>query len=154
MLRGSSKRELAVIVAVFAVRMMEMSIDHVVNMISVGHGFVSAVGTMGVGGFVTLTGVIRGAVRGVAAIDFQRMFVHVTIMRVVKVPGMKVVDVVAMLDGRVSTIGAVGVLVVLVFVTTHSVFLLTGVFEHASNKLGDVAVGERVELVLAFAPPR
>jgi hypothetical protein len=55
----------AVIVAVCAVRVMEMPIDDVVGVIAMQHGIVPAARPMGVGLLVSPARVRRGALRGI-----------------------------------------------------------------------------------------
>ncbi len=67
---------MAVIVAVSAVRMMEMPPDQVVHMIAVGDGGVAAVGTVHMVVRVSAAGVRRRASVRVFGADIEHMVIH------------------------------------------------------------------------------
>jgi len=82
-----------VIVAVILVGVVEVAANQVVDMVAVGDGLMSAVGTMNVVGLVALALVLRGAAVGVGVARRDRMLVHMVSMGVVEVAVMEVVEV-------------------------------------------------------------
>ena len=97
------------IVAVVAVRMVEMPIDEVVDVIAVRHGLVAASGTVDVVRIVPRAAMLGGAADRVGLVDGERMRIDVVVVCMVQRAVVQVVDVVAVNDGRVSAIGAVNV---------------------------------------------
>lgn len=60
-----------------AVRMVQVAVDQVIDMVAVGNRFVAAAGTVAVGLVVSVALVFRGAAVRVLGADFQHMLVHV-----------------------------------------------------------------------------
>lgn len=104
--------ERAVVVAVVAVRMVEVPVDQVVRVVVMRDGFVSAPVSVRMGPVVTVTHVGRSAVGGVRFVDGDDVFVHMITMRVVKMAVMKVVRVTLMRDGQMTAGRTVDVVVV------------------------------------------
>ena len=96
-----------VVVAVVAVRMVQVAGHQVVHMVAVRHGFVTATGAVDVLPIVTGAGVLRRASGRVLAVHFQGVLVAMVAVRVVQVAVVQVIDVPGMLDGRVAAISAV-----------------------------------------------
>jgi hypothetical protein len=96
-----------VIVAVAFVRVMQMTGDEVVDVITVWNGLVTAALAVNVAA-VVLGAVMfgRAAVR-VLAVDLEHVLVDVTLVRMVQVPFVQVVHVVTVRDARMTTIVAV-----------------------------------------------
>jgi len=90
---------------------MQTAIDQVVDMIAVGHGFVTPIGPVDVVGRMAAA-LAMGAVIRIGGIDLQHMLVHVIAMHVVQVAVVEVVDVASVLDGGVATIRTVLVAVI------------------------------------------
>ena len=101
-------------IAVIAARMMQMTIDEVVNMIAMRNSLVTAVFPMLVVCVVAAASVSLGAVVRVSSGDSENMFVDMFTMRRVKVAIMEIIDVVCMLDRCMAATGAVLVGIVLV----------------------------------------
>jgi hypothetical protein len=114
------------IVAVTAVRVMEVSADNVVDMVSMWNPFMATRGAMGVVLCMTFASVIRRAGIRVHFSHRHCMFVHVAGMRIVHVPIMKIIGMTVMRYGGVSTTVAVRVIVsgVLVTLGFHEISLL------------------------------
>jgi hypothetical protein len=87
------------IIAMAIMWVMQPSVDEVIDVITVGHAFVSAVRPMG----VRAPGVGRAA-RGVGVADLNKMFVDVVPMHVMQMTIVKVIDMVMMAHSRVSTV--------------------------------------------------
>ena len=100
-----------VVVAVVAVGVMQVAVDEVVDMVSVGDRFV----TTGVGAAL----VCGGAVGWVGGADFERVLIDVVVVDVMEVAVVEVVDVARMLDCGVSAAFAVHVIVGFVFLAAH-----------------------------------
>ena len=116
----------AVVVAVAAVRVVQVTVDQVVDVVTVGHGLVAAAGAMHVVARVPATVVARSAGPGVGGVDLDLALVRVALVRAMHVAVVQVADVVAVLDGGVAALGAVGVIVVVVLVAVHE--LVVGCF--------------------------
>ncbi len=98
-----------------AVLVVQASVDQVVDVVAVRHRFVSTAGAMHMTRLVISAAVVGIAAVGVAVGDLDHVLVNVISMRVVKVPVVQVVDVVAVLDGDMAAPGTmrVGVVVML-----------------------------------------
>jgi hypothetical protein len=99
-----------VVVAVVAVRVVQLSVHQVVDVVAVGNGFVPAAGTMPVTPLVAVVEP-RGALRRVALVHRDPVLVHVVLVRVMETPVVEVVDVPVVPDGRVPTGGSMLVIV-------------------------------------------
>ena len=91
-----------VIVAVPLVGMMEVSVDEVIDMISMGNGFVSASLSMLVFGAMRAAGMARRAIGRIGGTDLDAVLVDMIGMRVVEMSIMKVVDVTVVTDCGMS----------------------------------------------------
>lgn len=118
--RGLGEGERPVVVAVALVRMMEMAVDEIVEVISVGNRLVAAARAMRVPRLVAPAIVIRGASLRVGTVDLDCVLVDVVAMGMVKVTLVQVVDVAGMGHGRVPAVLAVNVIVpFMYFVSFH-----------------------------------
>lgn len=115
----SPRRDDPVAVAVATVRMVEMPLHQVVDMVAVRDGFVTAAGTMQVPCVVTTARVRGRTVRGIRTTHRERVLVHVPVVRVVEMTVVEVVDVAVVLDGGVSARRAVDVIVLRVNLVAH-----------------------------------
>ena len=100
------------IVAVSVVRMVQVPVDDVVHMITMGYGFVAAFATVGMLCIVPLTGVAIRAVRGVRGRHLKLVLVDVAFMRVMHVTVVQKVSVAVMLNSGMPTFGAMLVVVI------------------------------------------
>jgi hypothetical protein len=103
-----------VVVAVVAVRMVEVVGNQVVDVISVRHRLMTASGPVGVPGLMALAGVLRGAVLGVRFADLDDVLVDVALVRVMEVAVVEVVHVSVVADRDVAAVRTVLVVVTLV----------------------------------------
>ncbi len=106
----------AVVVAVAAVRMMQVPEHHVVHVISVGDRVVTAARAVHVVGLVRSARVIGRARVGVRGVHRERVLVSVVAVHVVEVPVVKVIGVPVVLDGLVPAARSVAMLAVVVVV--------------------------------------
>jgi hypothetical protein len=104
--------QLAVIVAVGAVRMVQMAIHQVINMVAMRHGFVSAVGTVSVGLLMAGAAVVRRAFLRIRRSHLNLMVVHMIAVTVMQVAIVKVIGVAVVFHGGVSAVWAVPVAVI------------------------------------------
>lgn len=148
------------VVAVGAVRMVQVPVDEVVDVVAVGHGLVAAGGTVDVTGVMSRARVGRRAGPGVGAADLDAALVDVTVVQAMQVPVVQVVDVVAVPDGGVAAVGAVLVRVVVVdAMNGHGGLLrsgaaasgLRGMVDGGSHDGQDVVVCEGVRHVPTVA---
>lgn len=101
------------VVAVRAVRMVKMSVHQVVHMVAMGHCLMPAARSVPVLAVMTAAIVVGRAALGIVRPNVDHVLVDMAFMRMMKVPIVKVVDVVAMLDGDMPAIGPVGMGVIL-----------------------------------------
>jgi hypothetical protein len=113
-----------VVVAVAAMRMVQMLGHQEVGVVTVRNGFVTASASVAVAGIVRLAGVRRRAAGRVGPGDRQRVLVDVIAVDAVEVPIVDVVGVPVVLDADVAALRAMGVRVVRVdLVFAHSLLL-------------------------------
>ncbi|MFO1057572.1 MAG: hypothetical protein U1E53_11475 [Dongiaceae bacterium] len=96
-------------IAMAAMGMMQVPVHEIVNMTAVRHGLVSAVGAMGMVRLMTSTPVIRRADVRVRFRHLDHMLVHVVAMRMVQMPVMQIVDVIAVPHSGMAAAGAMRV---------------------------------------------
>lgn len=97
-----------VVVAVIAMRVVQVTLYEVVDVIAVGNRFVATVGTMLMLGVVPRTVVRRSADVWVGGGNFEHMLFHLTVrIYMVQVSVVQVIDVVTVPDTGVFAIGAV-----------------------------------------------
>lgn len=111
-----------VIVAVIAVGMVKVSLNKIVDMVAVRHGGMPAPRSMDMVGGVAAALVLGRARRRVGRVHLELVLLHLAALWVVQVTVMKIVDVIAVLNGRVAA--ARPVLVRMVGVVAHSKLLL------------------------------
>jgi hypothetical protein len=96
------------IVAMRSMRVVQVAVDEIVDVIAVGDGFVAATGAVLVVGRVTAAAVGRGAVGRVGSTDGERvLFDGSALGRVVQMAVVQVVGVPVVLDAGVPASGAV-----------------------------------------------
>ncbi|MCR6475192.1 hypothetical protein NU688_03400 [Variovorax sp. ZS18.2.2] len=90
------------IIAMIPVRMMKVTVNQVVDVIAMRHGFVAAVGTVNMPCLMTRAAMVRRALIGIRDRDFKGVFVHVAVVHVVQMAVMQIVDMVTVRDGGVA----------------------------------------------------
>jgi hypothetical protein len=103
-----------VVVAVVAMRVVEVSIDEIVDVVTVRHGFVPASGAVNVVGVVPSTVVVRSAIGWVFVGHFEAVLVDMVAVWVMQVTVVKVIDVVSVDDRGVPAVFTVDVIVIVV----------------------------------------
>jgi hypothetical protein len=97
--------QLAVIVAVTAMRMVQVANHEVVDMVAVRHPFMAAPSAADVPGFVTRCR--RGAAVRKSGADFDNVFIDVIGVRMMQMPFVQVIDMTVVFHGGVAAAGAV-----------------------------------------------
>ncbi len=101
------------VIAVVAMRMMQVAVDEIVDVIPMGHRFVTATRTMYMAGLVSAAGVIGSTDFGVRFADFDDMlFDGAVCILMVQMPVVQVVGMTIMIHGCVATLLAVLMLVI------------------------------------------
>jgi hypothetical protein len=97
-----------------AVGMVQMPFHEIVDVIAMWHGLVSATGTMDMAGLMAGTAVSRRAGIRIRLRHLDHVLVHMVAMRMVQMPIMEVIDMVAVTHGGMAATSAmrVGVTVV------------------------------------------
>ena len=109
------------IITMVAVRMVQMPIDEVVDVVPVRNSFVSAARPVNVSGIVTAAGMPRSTGFGIGITDRQRVLFNVsTFGLVMKVAIVQIIDMIVVLDRLVATVFAMFVVVICMFVTLFS----------------------------------
>ena len=101
---ASGDLDLAVVVAVVAVGVVQVAIDQVIDVVAVRHRFVAAAGAVAVALGVLAAVVAGRAGRGVGAPDRQGVLLDRAAVLVVQVAVVQVVGVAVVLDGRVAAV--------------------------------------------------
>lgn len=101
------------------VRVMEMPLYEIVDVIPMWHGFVTAPRSVDVIGGVTGTGMPGGASRGVGAAHFHDVLIGMIAMRGMEVPVVEVVHMIAVFHRRVTAAFAMDVRMIFVNFAGH-----------------------------------
>lgn len=108
-------RHVPMVIAVITLGMVKVSVDEVVDMVAVWHRLVPTVDTVLVGCIMAIAVMTVGAVGWVLGVYFKGVFIHMPFVRRMKMPVVKVVGVVVMLDRCVAAFLAVLVGVIFVY---------------------------------------
>lgn len=101
-----------VVIAVIAVRMMKVAVDQIVDVITMRYRFVSAARPVDMARIMGATVMVGCTLVRVLCADLKPVLVYMIGMRMMQVPVMEVIDVIAMFDGRVPAVRAVLMVVV------------------------------------------
>jgi hypothetical protein len=104
--------ERAVVVAVVAVRVMQVAVDQVVDVITVRHRLVPAAGAVLVARLVPFAAMLGRAAAGIAGRHLDHVLVDVVAVRMMQVTVVEIVDVIAMAHRAMPAIGPVLVRVI------------------------------------------
>jgi len=116
-----------VVVAVAAMRVMEMSVDEIVDVVAMRDGLVAATSSMPVSGIVTGADVAGCTSRRIGAAHFDHMLIEMIVVRLMEVAVVKIVHVIAVLDGDMAATGSVNMVMPLVnLMFVRHVLLLVG----------------------------
>jgi hypothetical protein len=103
------------IIAVVAMRMVEVTVDEIANVVAVGDGLVSAAGAVFMVLGMPSAGVLRRAAGGVGGRDFDHVLIDMTVVHVMQMAIMQIVDVASMLHSGMTAAGPVDMRMVGVF---------------------------------------
>lgn len=129
------QRDGTVMVTVAVVGVVQVAVHQIVHVVAVRHGRVATIGAMLMRGIVP-GAIVRGAIGRIGRADFQGALVVVPVMRTVEVSVVQIVDVVAVLHRRVAAAGAVGMVVLFVYVVAHRRFSVQGSSSGSSRAVG------------------
>jgi hypothetical protein len=87
-------------------RVMEVAIDQIVDMLAMRHGFVAAVRPVCMPLLMACALMFRGATFWIGRADFYYMLINVTAVRVMQVPVMQVIDVPVVHDPGMAAVRA------------------------------------------------
>lgn len=90
-----------------AVRVMQVTVHQVIDVIAMGYGLVAAPGAVNVSGGMAGAGMLRGALVRIGGRNREDVLVHVIVVRVMHVAVVKVVHVTVVADGDVIASGTV-----------------------------------------------
>ena len=99
------------IVAVFAMRVVQMIADPVIDMVAMRHRVMAAAGTVNMTGFMPGAAMVRGAAFRVLARHREHVLVAVIAVRVVQMAVVQVIDMAVMAHGLMPAAGAVAMIV-------------------------------------------
>lgn len=130
----------AVVVAVVTMSVMQVAVDQVVDMIAVRHRFMTAVWAVLVRCIVSAAAVIGRTRCWVGCVDRQSMLVGMPVVGMMQVTIVQIVDMVTVLHGGMSAIGAVAVVVIFVgraiVAVGHDSFLGCCITRRRARKVG------------------
>jgi uncharacterized membrane protein HdeD (DUF308 family) len=101
-----------VVVAVIAMRMVQVSVDEIIDVVAMRHGFVTARRAVDVGRIMAATAVTRRTLVGIFRTDRECMLVYMIAVRMMHMTVVQIVDVIVVLDCRMPTVCAMLMLVV------------------------------------------
>lgn len=90
------------VVAVAAMRMMQVSFDQIIDMVAMRDGFMTAAGAVDMSAIVGAAVVLGGAGRRVGGRQADGVLIDVALMQVVQVTVMQIVDMIVVLDGGMT----------------------------------------------------
>jgi hypothetical protein len=89
------------VIAMVAMRVMQVAVDEIIDVIPVRHGGMAAAWAMNVAGRMRAATVIRRAGRGVRPRHFQDVLLHLAAVGIMQVAVVEIVHVVSVLNGGV-----------------------------------------------------
>ena len=130
---GLDDLDRAVIVAMIAMRMVQAAIDQIIDVIAMGHRLMAAIRPMHMAGIMALAGLAVVAAVRVLGADLDDMLIDMIAMRVMEVPIVKIIHMVAMADGGMAAILTVlmRVIVVDAAVVAHGSSFISDLRAHA-----------------------
>lgn len=100
------------IIAVIAVRMVQMAVDEIVDMITVRNRFVAAARAMNVSSVMSGAAMVGRATIRILVAHFNPMLVHMIRVRMVKMAIVEIIHVAGVPDSNVAAAGSMRVVVV------------------------------------------
>lgn len=123
-------------IAVARMRMVQVALHQVIDVVAVRHGFMTAIRSMRVPGGVSSARMAAGTHVRIARADLQHVLVGVIAMRRVQVAIVKIIDMIPMLHSRVAAAGTMDMGMILVNIAGHNYpFLAENPSETCSSAL-------------------
>lgn len=114
------------VIAVTVVRMVQVALHQVVDMVTMRDRFMPTAFSMNVAGIMSRAGVIRCALVRVGFTDLKHVLVNVALVQRMQVAIVEIVDVTIVQDCGVTTAGAMRMIMIFVNRVTHSSVLPFG----------------------------
>lgn len=102
-------RQRTVIIAMIAMRMMQASIDEIVDVVTVRNCLMTAAGAMPMRRFMSARTVLRRATIGVAVGHFEDVVLGMAILHMLQMTVIEIIEVVLMPNGNMAAVGAMDV---------------------------------------------
>jgi len=113
------------VIAMITVRMVQMTIDQVIDMVTMGHRLMAAAWAMYMAGGVAGALMVWRAALGILSVNRQAVLVNMIAMHMVQVAVVQVIDMTIMLNRRMATARLVLMVMVGVFrASTHDSCLI------------------------------
>lgn len=103
------------VIAVVAVREVQVAVYKVADVVAVGHGLVTTIGSMHVACLVTVAAVVGCARRWIGVRNLNGVLVHMVAVWMVQMPIVQIIHMAVVFDGSVAASRTVYVVVVVVF---------------------------------------
>jgi hypothetical protein len=139
-----------VVITVIAVRMMKVAVDQIVDVIAVRHRFVSAARPVDMARIMGAAMVARRTLIRICRADLKLVLVYMIAMRMMQVPIMQVIDMIAMFDGRVPAVRAVLMVVVVMMGFVAGAHLEAPRFIWHCQRDGRVQVGPAMKNAASY----
>jgi hypothetical protein len=120
------------VITMVAVRVMQVPVDEIVNMIHMRHAFVTAPRAMHMGPIVSSAGMIGCALVPVRAVAFENVFVNVIAVQVMQMTIVQIVGMAVVPDRDVTAARSMCVSVMFVFLASFA-GLLDSSLSHPSS---------------------
>ena len=95
------------VIAMAVVRMVQMTVHKIIDVVAMWHGFVTAARAVNVACFMAVAVVIRGADIRIDRANGNAVFIHMPLVRVVQMAVVQVINVAIMFNGGVAAVCAV-----------------------------------------------
>lgn len=102
-------------ITVVAMRMMQMAVNQVIDMVAMRNRLMSASRTVDMASIMPGTDVIRGALGGVSGTDLQHMLVNVRTVDMVQMAIVQIVGMTGVVYGQMSAARAMLMIVIVMF---------------------------------------
>jgi hypothetical protein len=97
------------VIAMAIMRVMQVIADEIVDVVSVGHGFMTAARPVDVIRSMSATMMVGRAARGIVGADFQHVLIHMIAVHMMQMAIVQIVDMIAVSHSRMAAARAVNV---------------------------------------------
>jgi hypothetical protein len=105
----------SMIITMRAMSEMQVARDEVIDMVTVRHGLMTAIGAVSMPGLMPIAAMVRCAVSGVGSRDVEPMFIDMIAMDVVQVPVVQIILMIPVANGLMAAVGAMLVTVPIMY---------------------------------------